>query len=123
MGAGYAGTNYCCTDVSVQLPPPKHPYKLKINKSQSSARTLGGAFYVYDRDVITRSHSLIFPKATLSQLNQILDLFDGSIGGQSLFYWTDHLAVVRTVKLQDKISAMPTSNIYFTVSLTLVEQY
>lgn len=124
LGTDYVGTNYVGVSNLVQLPVPNRPYKITTSKSQSSARTLGGAFYVYDRSLITRSYNLTFPKVTAAVLAQILAFFDNdTTGNQVPFTWTDHQGTVRTVKLQGSINVAQYNPIYYQVSLTLFEQF
>ncbi len=123
-GSDYVGSTYCAVGTVVQTPPPRRPCRIKITKSQSSGRTLGGSLYVYDRSVITRTYTLIIPKITQSVLDQLFNLFDNeTTGNQGLFLWTDHLSVTRTVKLSGPINVVPYSAQYFMVTVTLAEQF
>lgn len=124
MGSDYVGTGYVSTAAVVQLPAPRNQYKTKTAKSQSSARTLGGAFYVYDRSVITRTYTAAFPKVTAAVLAQLVAFLDNDAAGYQVpFIWVDHLNISRTVKLQGSINIVPTSNLFFTITVTLVEQF
>lgn len=109
---------------NVQIPAPRYPYATNILKAQSSARTLGGSFYVYDRSLITKEYTLIIPKVAAAVLDQISSFFDTqTMGSQIPFTWTDHLGVARTVKLRGPINASPYTPTFYKVTLTLFEQF
>jgi hypothetical protein len=124
IDVNYAGHDYFYVGSAVAFPVPKSPMQTDLLRSQSSARTLGGSLYVYDRTVTTKTYLLIIPKVSSAVFTQILDFFDTVCSGiRKYMTWIDPLGNPRIVKFQGVIRVIPSGPDKNSVELALIEQY